>query len=376
MKANVKVGTKTDNMTSGPLKLETSSRDSVVSKNIVDPSSFNSTLPPRWISTCVPSNFKFAKVLKSSSFVEVGPKHSTPAQAPRSKVSKERNMKTKSESLLLVCPSPKVSKQVEKPRLHTNSNVQFVQKLKQKDLEILNLKQKLWLRDSRQMMAPRSKSTVMDVLGAYGLKGRESANFKSTNINHVQQQLVEQEVACLKSKVDKKDEELKVLRQEYLKMNKRLESKERELDAMKDDLENKDHEMLGALMDKNKEIYLLKQEKCQLEEIVKNQTKQKLCDDAIITTESEDDSEELKTLTAGFLEKVSDICRDKNTRVKASSKDKSIKIQVKVTVKRDKGIKMTNLSSMSDTFNDSPFRLTKAFQDVAEEEYRYSSDEH
>jgi len=188
--------------------------------------------------------------------------------------------------------------------------------------------------------------------------------------------LVEQEVACLKSKVDKKDEELKVLRQEYLKMNKRLESKERELDAMKDDLENKDHEMLGALMDKNKEIYLLKQEKCQLEEIVKNQTKQKLCDDAIITTESEDDSEELKTLTAGFLEKVSDICRDKNTRVKASSKDKSIKIQVKVTVKRDKGIKMTNLSSMSDTFNDSPFRLTKAFQDVAEEEYRYSSDEH
>merc|ERR1712179_859691 len=270
-------------------------------------------------------------------------------------VSKERNVKTKSESLLLDCQSPKVSKQVEKPRLHTNSNVQFVQKLKQKDLEILNLKQKLWLRDSRQMMAPRSKSTIVDVLGAYGLKGRESVN--------------------LKSKVDKRDEELKVLKQEYVKMNKRLESKERELDAMKNDLDNKDHEMLGALMEKNKEIFVLKQEKCQLENDAKNQTMQKLCD-AIITTESEDDSEELKTLTAEFLEKVSNICRDKNTRVKASSKDKSIKIQVKVTVKREKGINMTNLSSMSDTFNDSPFRLTKAFQDVTEEEYRYSSDEH
>merc|ERR1719233_1668171 len=150
----------------------------------------------------------------------------------------------------------------------------------------------------------------------------------------------------------------------------------RELDAMKNDLENKDHEMLGALMDKNKEIFLLKQEKCQLEEDVKNQTMQKLADDAIITTESEDDTKELEELTAEFLEKISDICRDKNTKVKASSIDKSIKIQVKVAVKRDKLSKMSNLSSMSDTFSDSPYRLTKAFQDVAEDEYRDSSDEH
>merc|ERR1719233_1833019 len=141
---------------------------------------------------------------------------------------------------------------------------------------------------------------------------------------------------ALKVKSTKKDEELNLLKQEYIKMNRRLESKERELHAMKNDLENKDHEMLVALMDKNKEIYLLKQDKCQLEDDVKNQTMQKLADDAIITTESEDNSEELKTLTAAFLEKVSDICGDKNTRVKASSKDKSIKIQVKVTVKREK----------------------------------------
>merc|ERR1719233_817093 len=181
---------------------------------------------------------------------------------------------------------------------------------------------------------------------------------------------------ALKVKSTKKDEELNLLKQEYIKMNRRLESKERELHAMKNDLENKDHEILGALIDKNKEIYLLKQDKCQLEDDVKNQTMQKVCDDAIITTESEDDSEELKNLTAEFLEKVSGVCQDKNTRVKASSKDKSIKIQVKVTVKRDKGSKMSNLSSLSDTFNDSPFRFTKAFQDVIEEEYRYSSDEH
>merc|ERR1719233_1336150 len=150
----------------------------------------------------------------------------------------------------------------------------------------------------------------------------------------------------------------------------------RELDAMKNDLENKDHEMLGALMDKNKEIFLLKQEKCQLEEDVKNQTMQKLADDAIITTQCEDDTKELKELTAEFLEKISEVCRDKNTRVKASSIDKSIKIQVKVTVKREKLNKMSNLSCMSDTFNDSPYRSTKAFQDVAEEEFRDSSDEH
>merc|ERR1719233_2800504 len=107
----------------------------------------------------------------------------------------------------------------------------------------------------------------------------------------------------------------------------------RELDAMKNDLENKDHEMLGALMDKNKEILLLKQEKCQLKEDVKNQTMQKLADDAIITSESEDDTKELKELTAEFLEKISEVCRDKNTRVKASSIDKNTRVKVKVTVK-------------------------------------------
>ena len=386
MKAGVKVGSRTDIGTPREIQLDTSSRDfdSVVRKNNMNPTPFNTTLPPRWISACVPSNFKFAKDLKSSSFVDVGPKHSTPAQEPRIRSSKERTLKAKSGALLLDSQISKVSKQVEKPRLYTSSNVQFVQKLKQKDLEILNLKQKLWLRDSRQMMAPRSKSNVVDVLGAYGLKGRESVNFNSkpvSNNNHVQQKLISQEISSLRSKLNKKDEEVKALKEENMKLNKRLERNERELDALRHDLGNKDHEMLGALMDKNQEILLLKQEKCQSEEDVKKQTllsaeTQKHTDEAVITTESDsDDTKELENLTAQFLEKISaSICRGKYTRVKASSKDNSIKIQVKVTVRGDKGIKLSNLSSMSDTFNDSPCRLTKAIKDITEEAYRESSD--
>ena len=137
MKANVKLGNKTDSVPPRSLQLDTSSRDldSVVRKNNVNPTPFNTTLPPRWISACVPSNFKFTKDLKSSSFADVGPKHSTPAQAVRTRSSRERTLKAKSEPLLLDSQISKVSKQVEKPRLHTNSNVELVQKLKQKDLE-------------------------------------------------------------------------------------------------------------------------------------------------------------------------------------------------------------------------------------------------
>ena len=246
MKANVKVGIKADSVTPRPLQLETSSRepDSVVRKKNVNPNPFNSTLPPRWISACVPSNFKFAKDLKSSSFVDVGPKHSTPTQEPRIRSFRERTLQAKSEPLLLDSKFSKGSKQVEKPRLHINSNVQFVQKLKQKDQEILNLKQKLWLRDSRQMMAPRPKSNVVDVLGAYGLKGRESVNFNSipvTNVNPVQQKLTTQEIISLRSKLDKKDEEVKTLKEENVKLNKRLQSNERELDALSHDLRHQHH---------------------------------------------------------------------------------------------------------------------------------------
>merc|ERR1712142_973360 len=104
-----------------------------------------------------------------------------------------------------------------------------------------------------------------------------------------------QEVVRLKTDNDKKDEEKMLLQQELLEMNTKIENMQLEINLMKTDLKNKDIELLEALTDKNQEIFTLKQEKCQPERDVKNQTLfnneiQKYSLGAVISAESDDDT--------------------------------------------------------------------------------------
>jgi len=339
---------------------------------------FNATLPPRWISTCAPSNFKFSKDLKSSSFVDTGPKHSTPVRNIKNKFSGGKILQAKSTrpSFDIESQNGRNSKHTSKPRLHTNPSAVLSKKLKSKELEINNLKHQLWLGDSHQV-ATESKSTVVDILQAYSLKTTGKSGIiepvQDKTSNEMQRKLI-QEVVRLKTDNDKKDEEKMLLQQELLEMNTKIENMQLEINLMKTDLKNKDIELLEALTDKNQEIFSLKQEKCQPEGEVKNQTFfnneiQKHSLGAVISAESDDDTKKLEKLTAKFLGKVGDLCPQSSIKVRAASKDEKIKIQVKVAVRTDKANKMLNNSSFSKTFDDSPCMIPRSSRvDLIEEE--------
>jgi len=336
---------------------------------------FNATLPPRWISTCAPSNFKFSKDLKSSSFVDIGPKHSTPLRNIKNQFSGGKILQAKSTpSFDIESKNGRISEHPSKPRLRTNSTAVLSQKLKLKELEINNLKHQLWLGDSHQV-ATESKSAI-DIFQAYSLKSKGKSSIsepvQDKTSNEKQRKLI-QEVVQLKTDNDKKDEEKMLLQQELMQMNTKIENMQLEINLMKTDLENKDIELLEALTDKNQEIFTLKQEKCQPECDVKNQT---LFNDKIqkhslgtVIVESDDDTKNLEKLTAEFLEKVSDLCPQSSIKVRAASKDEKIKIQVKVAVRTDKANKMLNNSSFSKTFDDSPCMIPRLSRvDFIEEE--------
>jgi len=329
---------------------------------------FNATLPPRWISTCAPSNFKFSKDLKSSSFVDAGPKHSTPVRNIKNNFSGGKILQVKSTpSFDIESQNGRISKHPSKPRLHTNSSAVLSKKLKSKELEINNLKHQLWLGDSHQV-ATEPKSTVIDILQAYSLKTKGKSNIidpvQVETSNEKQKKLI-QEVVRLKTDNNKKDDENMLLQKELLKMKTKIENMQLEIDLMKTDLKNKDIELLEALTDKNQEIFTLKQEKCQPEPDVKNHTLfnneiQKHSLGAVISAESDDDTKKVEKLTAKFLGKVGDLCPQSSIKVRAASKDEKIKIQVKVAVRTDKANKMLNNSSFSKTFDDSPCMIPRS----------------
>ena len=292
---------------------------------------FNATLPPRWMSTCAPSNFKFSKDLKSSSIIDAGPKHSTPARKIKNKLSGGEILQPMSApSFDNESQNGRISKHPSKPRLRTNSSVVLSQKLKSKELEINTLKHQLWLGDSHQV-ATESKSNVIDVLQAFSLqsKGKSKSSISEpvqdkTSIEK-QRKLI-QEVVWLKTDNNKKDEEKMLLQQELLQLKTKIENMQIEINLMKTDLKNKDIELLEALTDKNQEIFTLKQEKCQPERDDKNHALlnneiQKHSLGAVITADSDDDTINLEKLTAEFLGKVSDLCPQSNIKVRAESKD-------------------------------------------------------
>merc|ERR1719318_2494626 len=103
-------------------------------------------------------------------------------------------------------PSSKVSRQVDKPRLHTNSSVYLNQKLKQKEMEIDALKKKIWQGNSRDI-TPRRKSAVVGVLGNYGIKGREGTKLRHgfERVNCDEKKKMVFEMMALRNQDAKKD---------------------------------------------------------------------------------------------------------------------------------------------------------------------------
>ena len=63
-----------------------------------------------------------------------------------------------------------------------------------------------------------------------------------------------------------------------------------------------------------------------------------------------DNNTDLEKETAEFLEKVSDVCRNKSLKIKAQSKDKNVKINLKITVRKDKLDRVSHQLSFSEVF--------------------------
>jgi len=329
----------------------------------------NTTLPPRWISTCAPrdSPFRFAsKDPKfSTSFSGLRPKHSTPVAKKRPTVPSQEKIHDKRNEIQIPprekFQSSRTSKQTDKPRLHTNSIVNISQKLKQKDLEISSLKQKLWFGDSRQVRTRSSyKPNVLEVFR--NLKEKESFPSASNSVKNVMHELNDAEknhkadMIDLQSDIAQKDIEILTLKQQNWKIQERLDKKILENNDIQNQLQSKDLEMLDVLNVKNDEIIQLKQNilnlKADIETLNVREVK-KISEETCIDDDSEDNTNYLEKETAEFLERVSAVCKDKSMKVKAMSKDKEVKIQVKVTVRKEKTDKVSHQLSFSDTFDSS-----------------------
>jgi len=318
----------------------------------------NTTLPPRWVSTCAPRDSPFRFVTKdpkcSTSFSGVRPKHSTPVAKKRP--TQEKSVLDKRNEIQIPprekYQSSRTSKHTDKPRLHTNSIVNLSLKLKQKDLEINSLKQKLWFGDSvKKRTRSSSKPNVLEVLGSFdGKESFQSPSKSAKSVTH------ESDMNDLHSDIAQKDIEILMLKQQNWKLQERLEKKMLEINDIQNQLQRKDLEMLDILNVKNDEIIQLKQNnlnlKTDIEKLNVREVK-KLSEDNCIDDDAKDNTNYLEKETAEFLERVSAVCKDKSMKVKAMSKDKDVKIQVKVTVRKEKTDKVSHQLSFSDTFDSS-----------------------
>merc|ERR1712096_216548 len=134
---------------------------------------------------------------------------------------------------------------------------------------------------------------------------------------------------------------------------------------------------------KNKKILHLEQDNLMLEENISNQEKEigllqedlrKLSGFACTSCSkagSEDSSSDLEKITADFLEKVSAVCQNKSHKVKALSEDKNVKINLKITVKREKMEKVSHQLSFSEAL-ESP----NGFANIPRDDPCESDDKH
>jgi len=184
----------------------------------------------------------------------------------------------------------------------------------------------------------------------------------------------------LEDKIDRQSEELIVLNEIHSKLNT-------ELDDMKDEIASKSLEIefhksetmkmrealehqyeesykkVTEMQDMNCEIMRLQEENFRLLESMRSQEADLNNLHVDLKQDSEDaqfkeaevcfvadSNKDLEKETADFLEKVSMVCKNKSLKIKALSKDKNVKINLKITVRKERLDRISHQLSFSEAF--------------------------
>jgi len=254
----------------------------------------------------------------------------------------------------------KIFKTTDKPKLNINSSQHFVQLLKKKDLEIIALKKKV-------------ETLGQSVSGIKPVLKSEASNSSCEMIQLLEEKLKQQndDMKIINSKTSKLEEDLSNLRTEIALKNTELgcmKSENCKNDELIDCLlplssRKPDQKLEDNLFEENHEIRLLEEENLKLREIIRKQEAD-LADlkcrlnqvqftapvDSAEVQLVGDNNTDLELETAVFLEKVSDVCRNKSLKIKAQSKDKKVKISLKITVRKEKLDRISPQLSFSEVF--------------------------
>jgi len=223
------------------------------------------------------------------------------------------------------------SNKSQEPKLQNPSTLQLFQQLRKKDSEITSFKEKL----QKQTEDQDGKIKKLEV-----------------DLNYLQ------------NDITKRDTDIVILNHENLKLQETLQTQLMEMNILQrklQEVKNIETEVKVDLNAKNHEIAFLQQENLVLEGNIEKQKEEIQLLQAEVKKLSElpeYNASDLEKETADFLEKISAACKNKSLKVKALSKDKNVKINLKVTVRKEKLDKVSHQLSFSEAF-ESPNVLAK-----------------
>jgi len=236
------------------------------------------------------------------------------------------------ETFTVKIPKQKLpnSKNSEKSKSNFNSNQHFVQLLKKKDSEI-----RASLDRNRHLEVQLDRQSEELII-----------------INEIQSKL-HTELGNLKDELVVKSLEIEFHKSETMKMRESLEHQYEE-----------NYKKVTEMQSMNKEIMLLQEENFRLlenmrsqEADLKNLNLKQVCKEAGANDTEvrlvDGGNADLEKETAEFLEKVSLVCKNKSLKIKALSKDKNVKINLKITVRKERLDRISHQLSFSEAF-DSP----------------------
>ena len=228
--------------------------------------------------------------------------------------------------------SKMINSDVKRPKINDKTDRFTQHLLDEKDLEIMTLKKEL-----ASMMAKSSQL----LSSKFEVETKNSTLEEELELQDIGIAALKENVVKLKSEIydhkinaESKDTELAKLNLDKLKINTVLE---RFIPAAQGDI---DHKLETWMEEKSNEVISLKEETLNLtnavkkleSELVNKNVEADECKEFVSHHSSQDDV--LEKETALFIEKISSICRNKSRKIKASSKDENVKINLKITARK------------------------------------------
>jgi len=233
------------------------------------------------------------------------------------------------ETFTVKIPKQKLpnSKNMKKPKPNFPPNQQFVQLLKRTDSEF---------------RASLDRNRILE----------DKLNKQSEELmilNEIQSKF-NTELAYLKNEIASKNWEIEFHKSESLKMRESLELHYEE-----------SYNKVTEMQNMNQEIMLLQAENLRLLESMRSpeaDLNNLNVDLKQVSEDVHDGNTDLEKETANFLEKVSLVCKNKSLKIKAISKDKDVKINLKITVRKERMDRISHQLSFSEAF-ESPGTFAK-----------------